>query len=87
MKPVKMQRGMRREMGTTERWGMIGWKERRSVCTGVNWGTEGEWKPRMKRKGRGRDQKRGEPFRVKPSCLCLPAGRFGDPWRFFYILM
>lgn len=42
-----------------------GWKERGSVCTGVNWGTEGEWERRMKRKGG--DERRRELFTASGS--------------------
>lgn len=65
-------------MGSRKRWGWggLGWNERRSVCTGVNWGTKEEWERRMKRKRERRNEGRREHFRatVTASCYCPPAG-------------
>lgn len=74
------------EMGSRERWGWggLGWNERRSVCTGVNWGTKEEWERRMKRKRERQNEGRREHFRatVTASCYCPPGGgETGDLWR------
>lgn len=65
MKAAKMEGRLRMENGgqireeEEEVEGGLGEKERGAVCTGVNWGTEGEWERKMKRKSKGKAREGG----------------------------